>query len=82
MAVIQMKTLTHLPYEEFRARLCKEMAGPAGKLTAWMVDVGYRPSDKDMGHSRWQEIYAPATSGSEVAEDTNLTQCCFLFESI
>lgn len=44
-------------YEQFRARLCQELAASkAGELTPWMIEVGYRPDDKDMGLARWQEL--------------------------
>ncbi|HTJ77705.1 MAG TPA: hypothetical protein VL357_01795 [Rariglobus sp.] len=25
-------------------------------FTPWMIEVGYRPDDKDMGFRRWQEL--------------------------
>jgi hypothetical protein len=43
--------------EEFQNRLGEEMlsAGP-GVITDWMVEVGYRPEDKDTGYRRWHEL--------------------------
>lgn len=47
----------NMTYDQFRARLCEELAGTkAGELTPWMIEVGYRPEDKDMGFARWSEL--------------------------
>jgi hypothetical protein len=47
----------NLTYEQFRARLCEEMSKTKGDtFTPWMIEVGYRPDDKDMGFRRWQEL--------------------------
>ena len=49
-----------MTYEDFRNQLCAELARTkSGEFTPWMVNVGYRPDDKDMGFSRWRELYSP-----------------------
>ena len=43
-------------YKDFCARLQAEISKNEKKATAWMIEVGYRPADKDMGLRRWCEL--------------------------
>lgn len=50
-------------YEAFRDRLSQEISGPKKEATPWMIEVGYRPEDRDMGLRRWCEL-----SGTDIEQ--------------
>lgn len=50
-------------YTEFYRRLEKEIQSSKKDNTPWMIEVGYRPQDKDCGLRRWAEI-----SGKSISE--------------
>lgn len=53
-----------MSYESFRQRLVEELSRPKREQpTPWMITVGYRPEDKDMGRWRWEELTAKTGKG-------------------
>lgn len=47
--------------EQFQARIGAEIMKPGPRPSQWLVEVGYRKDDKDMGYARWHEITAGKT---------------------